>query len=137
MASKGNVNGRRKKSKKGIDNVATGQYTVPPPPPVTTTLQQTTTNIPPPPTCNISLPNVFFMPLPSDQFHTSSSQNSLHSSSSSVPSTSSAPSLFGLRVGGPNTPISPSMDSSTMLGGYESSLIVMGSFLNMLAHIWL
>ncbi|KAF3645791.1 hypothetical protein FXO38_19477 [Capsicum annuum] len=40
---------------------------------------------------------------------------SIHSSSSSVPSTSSAPSLSGLRVGGPNTPTSPSMDSATTL----------------------
>ncbi|XP_047254960.1 uncharacterized protein LOC124888505 [Capsicum annuum] len=53
------------------------------------------------------------MPPPSDQFHTSSSKNSLHSSSLSVPSTSSAPSLSGLRVGGPNTPTSPSIDSAT------------------------
>ncbi|KAM3250927.1 hypothetical protein P3L10_004997 [Capsicum annuum] len=113
MASKGNVNGRRKKSKKGTDNLPTGQYTLLPPPPVTTTLQPASTNIPPPPRCTISLPNIFFMPLPSTQFHTSSSQNSLHSSSSFVPSISSAPSLSGLRVGGPNTPTSPSIDSAT------------------------
>ncbi|KAM3374977.1 hypothetical protein P3S68_013691 [Capsicum galapagoense] len=117
MASKGNVKGRRNKSKKGVDNVATGQYTVPPrllpPPPVTTTLQPTTTNIRPLLTCTILLPNVFFMPPLSDQFHTFSSQNSLHSSSSFVPLTSSAPSLSGLRVGGPNTSTSPSMDSAT------------------------
>ncbi|KAM3290129.1 hypothetical protein P3S67_018418 [Capsicum chacoense] len=114
MASKGNVNGRRKKSKKGPDNLPnlpTGQYT--PPPPVTTTLQPATTNIPPPPRSIISLPNSFFMPPPSDQFHTSSSQNSLHSSSSSVPLISSIPSLSGLRVRGPNTPTSQSIDSAT------------------------
>ncbi|KAM3286137.1 hypothetical protein P3S67_024936 [Capsicum chacoense] len=111
MASKGNVNARRKKSKKGTDNIPTGQCTLPPP--VTTILQPSTTNIPPPPRCTISVPNVFFMPPPSDQLHTSSSQNSFHSSSSSVPSTSSVRSLSGLRVGCPNVPTSPSIDSAT------------------------
>ncbi|KAM3308137.1 hypothetical protein P3S67_009881 [Capsicum chacoense] len=53
------------------------------------------------------------MPPLSVQFHTSSSQNSLHSSSSFVPLISSAPNLSGLRVGGPNTSTSPSMDSAT------------------------
>ncbi|KAM3232121.1 hypothetical protein P3L10_017480 [Capsicum annuum] len=77
MASKGNVNGRHKKSNKGA-----------------------------------TPPNAFFIPLPSDQLHTSSCQNSLHSSSSSVPSTSSVPSLSGLRVRVANTPISPSIDSA-------------------------
>ncbi|KAF3646528.1 Carbon catabolite repressor protein 4 -like protein 5 [Capsicum annuum] len=47
------------------------------------------------------------------QFHTSSSHNSLHSSSSSVPSTSSTPSLSRLRIGGPSTSTSPSIDSAT------------------------
>ncbi|KAF3674977.1 hypothetical protein FXO37_06122 [Capsicum annuum] len=113
MASKGNVKGRRKKSKKGTDNLSTGQYTLlPPPPSITTTLQPTTTNILPPSKCTILLPNAFLMPSSSNQFHISSSQNSLHSSSSSVPSTSSAPSLSLLRVGGPLT--SPSIDSATM-----------------------
>ncbi|KAM3284545.1 hypothetical protein P3S67_023344 [Capsicum chacoense] len=111
--NEGNVNGRRKESKKGTDNLPTGQYTLLSPPSVTTTLQPATTNIPPPPRSTISLPNIFFMPLPSNQFHTSSSQNSLHSSSSFVPSISSTPSLSELRVGGPNTPTSPSIDSAT------------------------
>ncbi|PHT28134.1 hypothetical protein CQW23_32274 [Capsicum baccatum] len=100
MASKGNVNVRRKKSKKGTENIPIGQCTLPPPPPfVTTILQPSTTNIPPSPRCTISVPNAVFMPPPSEQFHTSSSQNIFHSSSSSVPSTSSVPSLSGLRVG--------------------------------------
>ncbi|KAM3238640.1 hypothetical protein P3L10_013673 [Capsicum annuum] len=73
MASKGNVNGRHKKSKKGLDNLPTDQYTLPPPPPVTTTLQPATTNIPPPPRPTSLLPNAFFMTPPSGQFHTSSS----------------------------------------------------------------
>ncbi|KAM3325762.1 hypothetical protein P3S67_000887 [Capsicum chacoense] len=112
MTSKGNINGRRKKSKKGPDNILAGQYPPPPAPPVTTTFQLANTNIPSPPRSAISLPNSFFMPPPSDQLQTSSSQNSLHSSSSYVPSTSSTPSLSGLRIGGLNTPTSPSIDSA-------------------------
>ncbi|XP_016569659.1 uncharacterized protein LOC107867771 [Capsicum annuum] len=54
------------------------------------------------------------MPPPSDKFHTSSFQNSLHSSSSSVPSISSTPSFSGLRIGGPNTSTSPFIDSDTV-----------------------
>ncbi|KAM3303711.1 hypothetical protein P3S67_014741 [Capsicum chacoense] len=112
MASKGHGNERRKKAKKGPDNLPTGQYTTPPPSPVTTTLQSATTNIPPPPRATISLPNAFFMPPPSHQFHPSP-QNSLCSSSSYVPSTSSTPSLSGMRIGGPSTSTSPSIDSAT------------------------
>ncbi|KAF3646064.1 hypothetical protein FXO38_15724 [Capsicum annuum] len=52
------------------------------------------------------------MPPPSNQFHTSSFHNSLHSISSSVPSTSSIPSLSRLRIGGPRTLTSPSIDSA-------------------------
>ncbi|KAM3283935.1 hypothetical protein P3S67_022733 [Capsicum chacoense] len=37
----------------------------------------------------------------------------MHSSCSSVPSTSSTPSLSGLRIGGPSTSASPSIDSGT------------------------
>ncbi|KAM3360969.1 hypothetical protein P3S68_015823 [Capsicum galapagoense] len=111
MASKDNVNGRPKKSKKGTDNLPVGQYT--PPPPVTITLQPATTNLPPPSRLD-TLPNAFFMPPPSDKFHTSSFQNSLYSSSSSVPSISSTPSFSGLRIGGPNTSTSPFIDSDTV-----------------------
>ncbi|KAM3340973.1 hypothetical protein P3S68_028608 [Capsicum galapagoense] len=64
MASKGYDTGRRKKGKKGPDNVPAGQYTTP-------------------------------------------------RSSSSVPSTSSTRSLSGLRIGGPSTSASPSIDSAT------------------------
>ncbi|KAF3656051.1 hypothetical protein FXO38_14359 [Capsicum annuum] len=39
-------------------------------------------------------------------------RNCLHSSSSAVPSTSSTPSLSELRIGGPNTSTSPSIDSA-------------------------
>ncbi|KAM3281660.1 hypothetical protein P3S67_027306 [Capsicum chacoense] len=113
MASKGNVNGRRKKSNKGPDNLPTGQYTLPPPPHVTAILHPATTNILPPFRSTMLLPNAFFMPPPSDQFHTSLSQNSLHSSSSSIPSTSSVPSISGLRFRVPNTPTLPSIDSAT------------------------
>ncbi|KAM3264140.1 hypothetical protein P3L10_001134 [Capsicum annuum] len=113
MASKGIGKGWHKKVKKGTDNHSAGQYTPPPPPAVTTTLQQDTTNILPPPRANISLPNAFFMPPPPHQFHPSSPHNSLHSSSSSVPSTSSTPSLYGLRIGGASTSTSPSIDSAT------------------------
>ncbi|KAM3358515.1 hypothetical protein P3S68_021446 [Capsicum galapagoense] len=112
MASKGHGNERRKKAKKGPDNLPTGQYTTPPPSPVTTTLQPATTNILPPPRATISLPNAFFMPPPPHQFHPSP-QNSLCSSSSYVPSTSSTPSLSGMRIGGPSTSTSPSIDSAT------------------------
>ncbi|XP_047262338.1 uncharacterized protein LOC107858669 isoform X1 [Capsicum annuum] len=51
-------------------------------------------------------------PLPY-QFQPSSLHNSLHSSSSSVPSTSSTLSLSGLRIGGPSTLTSLSIDSAT------------------------
>ncbi|XP_047268216.1 extensin-like [Capsicum annuum] len=119
MASKGHGNGRRKKGEKGPDNLPAGQYTPPPPPsapplpqPVTTTLQPATTNIIPSPRATISLPNAFFMPPPPHQFQPSSPHNSLHSSSASVPSTSSIPSLSGLRIGGLNTSTSPSIDSA-------------------------
>ncbi|KAM3217496.1 hypothetical protein P3L10_026939 [Capsicum annuum] len=113
MASKGHGNGRRKKGKKGLDNLFEGQYTPPPLPPVTTTLQPTTTNIIPSPRATISLPNAFFMPPPPHQFQPTSPYNSLHSSSSSVPSTSSTPSLSELRIGGPNTSTSLSIDSAS------------------------
>ncbi|KAM3204976.1 hypothetical protein P3L10_028386 [Capsicum annuum] len=51
-------------------------------------------------------------PLPY-QFQPSSPHNSLNSSSSSVPSTSSTPSLSRLRIGGPITSTSLSIDSAT------------------------
>ncbi|KAM3340210.1 hypothetical protein P3S68_030080 [Capsicum galapagoense] len=114
MASKGHGNGWRKKGKKGPDNLTAGQYTPLPPPLVTTTLQPATTNILPPPRATISLPNAFFMPPPPHQFQPSSPHNSLHSSSLSVPSTSSTPSLSGLRIGGPSISPSPSIDSATV-----------------------
>ncbi|KAM3374112.1 hypothetical protein P3S68_012826 [Capsicum galapagoense] len=113
MASKGHGNVRRKKGKKGTDNLPAGQYTTSLPPPVTTTLQPATINILPLLRVNISLPNAFFMPPPPHQFPHSSPYNSLHSSSSSVPSTSSTPSLSGLRIGGASTSTSPSVDSAT------------------------
>ncbi|KAF3674726.1 hypothetical protein FXO37_06246 [Capsicum annuum] len=50
-------------------------------------------------------------PLP-HQFQSSSLHNSIHSSSSSVPSTSSIPSLSTLRIGGPSSSTSPSIDSA-------------------------
>ncbi|KAM3362196.1 hypothetical protein P3S68_017050 [Capsicum galapagoense] len=112
MASKVLGKGRHKKGKKGTDNLPAGQYT-PPPPTVTTTLQQATTNILPPPRKNISLPNTFFMPPPPHQFQPFSPHTSLHSSSPSVPSTSSTPSLFGLRIEGASTSTSPFIDSDT------------------------
>ncbi|KAM3235539.1 hypothetical protein P3L10_015576 [Capsicum annuum] len=109
MASKGHGNGRRKK---GPDNLPAGQYTTPPPPPITTTILPATTNIIPRPRATISLPNAFFIPPPPYQFQPSSPHNSLHSSFSSVPSTPSTPSLSGLRIGGPSTSTSPSVDSA-------------------------
>ncbi|KAM3320768.1 hypothetical protein P3S67_007970 [Capsicum chacoense] len=113
MASKGHGNGRRKKGKRGPDNLPAGEYTTPTPPLITTTLQPATTNILPPPRETISLPNAFFTsPLP-HQFHHSSLHNSLHSSISFVPLTLSTPSLSGLRVGCPSTSTSPSIDSVT------------------------
>ncbi|KAM3251417.1 hypothetical protein P3L10_005487 [Capsicum annuum] len=112
MASKGLGKRRYKKGKKGTDNLLAGQYT-PPPPTVTTTFQQATTNILPPPRENISLPNTFFMPPPAHQFQPFSPHTSLHNSSSSVPSTSSTPSLFGLRIEGASTSTSPFIDSDT------------------------
>ncbi|KAM3264855.1 hypothetical protein P3L10_001849 [Capsicum annuum] len=112
MASKGHGNGQHKKGKKGTDNLPAGQY-IPPPPPVTTTLQPATTNILPPTRANISLPNAFFMPPPPYQFYLSSPHNSLHSSSSSVPSTSSTPSLSGLRIVGSSISTSLFIDSAT------------------------
>ncbi|KAM3378953.1 hypothetical protein P3S68_011366 [Capsicum galapagoense] len=54
------------------------------------------------------------MPSPSDKFHTSSSHNSLHSSSSSVLLALSTTSLSGLRIGGPSTSTSRSTDRATM-----------------------
>ncbi|KAF3623271.1 hypothetical protein FXO38_30839 [Capsicum annuum] len=113
MASKGLGKGRHKKVNKGTDNLSAGQYTPPPPPVVTTTLQQATTNILPPPRANISLPNAFFMPPPPHQFQPCSPHSSLHSSSSSVPSISSTPSLSGLRIRGAITSTWPSIDSAT------------------------
>ncbi|KAM3216983.1 hypothetical protein P3L10_026426 [Capsicum annuum] len=115
MVSKDHGNGRRKKGKKGPDNLPAGQYKPPPPPPpppVITTLQPTTTNIIPYPRAIISLPNAFFMPLPPHQFQPSSPHNSLHSSSLSLPSTSSTPSFSGLRIRGPNTSTLPFIDSA-------------------------
>ncbi|KAM3216409.1 hypothetical protein P3L10_025850 [Capsicum annuum] len=109
MASKGLGKGRHKK---GTDNLPAGQYT-PLPPTVTTTLQQATTNILPPSRTNISLPNTFFMPPPPHQFQPSSPHTSLHSRSSSIPSTSSTPSIYGLRIEGASTSKSPSIDSAT------------------------
>ncbi|KAM3220349.1 hypothetical protein P3L10_024880 [Capsicum annuum] len=111
MASKGHGNGRRKKGKKGPDNLSAGQYTTPPPL-VTTTLQPATLNSIPPPRATISLPNAFFMPPLLHQFQPSSPHNYLYSSSLYVPSTSSTPSLSGLRIGGPSTSISLSVDSA-------------------------
>ncbi|KAM3264992.1 hypothetical protein P3L10_001986 [Capsicum annuum] len=112
MALKGYGDGRRKKGKKGLDNLFECQYTPPPAPSITITLQLATTNIIPPLRATISLPNAFFMPPPPHQFQPSSPHNSLHSSSSSVPSTSSIPSLSELRIGGSNTSTSPSIDST-------------------------
>ncbi|KAF3638409.1 hypothetical protein FXO38_23236 [Capsicum annuum] len=112
MASKGHGNRWFKKAKKGPDNLFTGQYTPPPPPPlVTKKLQPAATNIILPSRATISLPNAFFMPPQPHQFQPSSPYNSLHSSSSSVPSTSSTPSLSRLRIGGPSTSTSPSINS--------------------------
>ncbi|XP_047262854.1 uncharacterized protein LOC124896000 isoform X2 [Capsicum annuum] len=53
------------------------------------------------------------MPPPAHQFQPFSPHTSLHSSSSSVPSTSSTPSLFGLRIEGASTSTSPFIDSDT------------------------
>ncbi|KAM3267175.1 hypothetical protein P3S67_032639 [Capsicum chacoense] len=111
MASKGLGKGRHKKGKKETDNLSTGQYT-PPPLTVTTTLQQATTNILPPPRANISLPNAFFMPPPPHQFQPTSPHTSLHSRSSSIPSTSSTPSISGLRIKDAITSTSPSIYSA-------------------------
>ncbi|KAM3233779.1 hypothetical protein P3L10_019138 [Capsicum annuum] len=87
MASKGHGNGRRKKGKKGLDNLSEGQYTPPPLPSVTTTLQLAIANIIPPPRATISLPNAFFIPPPPHH-------------------------LSELRIKGPNTSTSPSIDSA-------------------------
>ncbi|KAM3218770.1 hypothetical protein P3L10_023301 [Capsicum annuum] len=116
MVSKGHGNGRCQKGKKGLDNLSECQYTPPPPPPplVTTALQPATTNIIPSPRATISLLNAFFMPPPLHQFQSFSLQDSLHSSSSSVPLTSSTPRLFELRIGDPNTSTSPSIDSAAV-----------------------
>ncbi|KAM3203058.1 hypothetical protein P3L10_030684 [Capsicum annuum] len=89
MASKGHGNGRRKNGKKGLENLSEGQYTPPLLPPVTKTLQPVTTNIIPPPRATISLPNAFFMPPSPHQ-------------------------LSELRIGGPNTSISPFIDSTAV-----------------------
>ncbi|KAF3616128.1 hypothetical protein FXO38_34726 [Capsicum annuum] len=86
---------------------------MPPPPTVTKTFQKATINILPPPRANISLPNAFFMPPPPHQFQTSSPYTRLHINSSSVPSTSSTPSLSGLRIKGSSISTSPSIDSAT------------------------
>ncbi|KAM3216411.1 hypothetical protein P3L10_025852 [Capsicum annuum] len=117
----GHGNGRRKKGKRGPNNLPAGQYTTPTPPLVTTTLQPATTNILPLPRETISLPNAFFMPPPPHLFHHSSLYNSLHSSSSSVPSTSSTPSLSGLRIGGPSISTSPSINSVTTSNAIASA----------------
>ncbi|KAM3285001.1 putative protein isoform X3 [Capsicum chacoense] len=53
------------------------------------------------------------MPPSPHQFQPFSPHTSLHSSSSSVPSTSSTPSLSGLRIEGASTSTSPSIDSDT------------------------
>ncbi|KAM3219795.1 mucin-2-like [Capsicum annuum] len=158
MASKGHGNGRHKKGEKGLDNLSEGQYTPPSLPPVTTNLQPATTNIIPPLRAAISLPNAFFMPPPPHQFQPSSPHNSLHSSSSSVPSTSSTPNLSELRIEGPSTSTSPSIDSDAASNattaasqipkfkkvveydgnrGKLSPLMIMGSFLIMPTDIWL
>ncbi|XP_047268136.1 uncharacterized protein LOC124898544 [Capsicum annuum] len=113
MASKGHGNGQCKKGKKGPDNLPAGQYTTPPPLSIPTTLQPVTTNIIPSPKATISLPNAFFMPPPPHQFQPSSPHNSLHSSSSFVPTMSPTPSLYGLRTRGPRTSTLPSINSAT------------------------
>ncbi|KAF3675240.1 hypothetical protein FXO37_05983 [Capsicum annuum] len=61
------------------------------------------------------------MPPPPHLFHHSSLYNSLHSSSSSVPSTSSTPSLSGLRIGGPSISTSPSINSVTTSNAIASA----------------
>ncbi|KAM3221824.1 hypothetical protein P3L10_021094 [Capsicum annuum] len=119
------ASGQCKKGKKGTNNLPAGQYTAPPPPPVATTLPRATTNILPPPRANISLLNKFFMPPPPHQFHPSSPHNSLHSSSSSVPSTSSTPSLSGLRIEGAITSTSPSIDSATTSNATTPAFLIL------------